>query len=77
MERAYEELGNAVVLQAVKDYRKAYKHLMRYPHSLKAKHEVGNIEAFFRNQRFNLFTGLDGEMILDRLQEELESGVKR
>lgn len=58
----YERLGNAVVLQAVRDWRAARKH-----HDTRTMHEC---EEFFLSGRFNLFTGLDGEALLEKLRKE-------
>lgn len=68
----YEALGNAVVLQAVKDYRRAYKRLLRHPNDHLAKRDVDEIEKFFTSAYFNIFTDLDGEMLMHRLQDEME-----
>ena len=70
----YEALGNAVVLQAVKDYRRAYKRLLRHPKDHQAKRDVNEIEQFFTSGYFNTFTELDGTMLLHRLQDEMEEG---
>lgn len=70
----YEALGNAVVLQAVKDYRRAYKRLMRHPKDHQAERDVDEIEQFFTSDHFNTFTELDGTMLLHRLQDEMEEG---
>ena len=70
----WEALGNAVVLQAVKDYRQAYKRLKRHPNDHIAERDVKEIEGFFMSQHFNLFTALDGESLMYRLQDEMEEG---
>ena len=58
----YEALGNAVVLQAVKDWRSARKR-----NDTRTIHEC---EAFFLSGRFSLFTDLDGEALLQKLSRE-------
>ena len=68
----WQALGNAVVLQAVKDYRQAYRRLRRHPNDHMAKRDVDEIERFFTGAHFNIFTELDGEMLLSRLQDEME-----
>ena len=68
----YEALGNAVVLQAVKDYSRAYKRLLRHPNDHLAKRDVAEIEKFFTSAYFNIFTDLEGEMLMHRLQDEME-----
>lgn len=68
----WQALGNAVVLQAVKDYRQAYKRLKRHPNDHLAERDVKEIERFFTSQYFNTFTELDGEMLMHRLQDEMD-----
>lgn len=68
----YEALGNAVVLQAAKDYRAAYKRWKRHPEDAEVKSSLSQIERFFQSQRFHLFTELDGKALLHRLRKELE-----
>lgn len=67
----YKSLGNAVVLQAVKDYRAATKKLSRGRRNLEAEKMKEDCERFFRSQRFNIFTDLDGKDILSRLEKEV------
>ncbi len=70
MEYCYEEVANAVVLQAVKDYRKARKKLRHHPENEKAKDMLKECEEFFLSKRFNSFTKLDGAVLLEKLEEE-------
>ena len=51
----YEELGNAVVLQAVKDYRDAVKKLSRGKVNHAAEQMKAECERFFKSSYFNLF----------------------
>ena len=66
----YENLANAIILQAVKDYREARKKLKKRPKNEDAKLMVEDCESFFRSDWFTALTSLDGEMILRKLQEE-------
>ena len=66
----YEALGNAVVLQAVKDYRDAVKKLSRGRTNVAAESMKNECERFFTSNYFNLFTSLDGKMLLSQLQKE-------
>ena len=68
----YEALANAVVLQAVKDYRNAYKRLKRHPDDHLAQRDVKELVGFFTGPQFDLFTSLDGEMLLMKLNDEME-----
>lgn len=59
----YENLANAVVLQAVKDYRRALRCAGRTP--LRSE-----LERFFRSGWYRQLTELDGEYLMRKLQEE-------
>ena len=66
-----EALGNAVVLQAVKDYRDAVKKLSRGKVNHTGEQTKHECETFFESQYFNLFTSLDGKALLSRLKREV------
>lgn len=67
--KPYEELANAIILQAVKDYRKALRTLSRYPYNRPAQYERGRIERFFRSEWFGVLTRLDPETLIHRLKQ--------
>ena len=56
---AYENLANAIVLLAVKDYRDSKHPATR-----------ASIERFFRSQWFQVLTSLDGEKLIADLRRE-------
>lgn len=66
----YQALGNAVVLQAVKDYRDAVKKLSRGKRNSSAEATKAECERFFKSGHFNIFTELDGEVLLSQLEKE-------
>lgn len=63
----YRELANAIILQAVKDYRKALKHDERG-----RKREI---ERFFRSEYFTVLTNISGEMLIRKLRAEVKEVV--
>ncbi len=67
----YEQLANAIVLQAVKDYRVALKRLKKHPNNKDAAIERDSIERFFRSGYFGILTDIDPEYLIDRLNEEV------
>ena len=67
-----EALGNAVVLQAVKDYREAVKKLSRGKKNSSAEATKAECERFFKSGHFNIFTSLDGVALLSQLEKEAE-----
>ena len=69
----YEDLANAIVLQAAKDYRKALKTLRVYPKSRSAKADRDELERFFRSPWYARLTSVDGETLIRKIREEVES----
>lgn len=67
----YEALGNAVVLQAVKDYRDAVQKLSRGKKNTIAESTKQECERFFQSSYFNVFTQLDGKALLSQLEKEV------
>ena len=67
----YEALGNAVVLQAVKDYRNAVHKLSRGKKNTIAESTKQECERFFQSPYFNVFTQLDGKALLSQLEKEV------
>ena len=66
----YENLANAIILQAVKDYRMALKSLKANPRNRTAMADKDEIERFFRSDWFSVLTRVDGEMLIRSLQME-------
>lgn len=66
----YEDLANAIVIQAAKDYRGANAVLRRKPGSYAAKAMKLDVERFFASPWFGELTNLDPHILLSRLQEE-------
>lgn len=66
----YENLANAIILLAVKDYRKARKKAKYHPKNKKAKFMIDDCEIFFRSDWFKMLTAIDGEQLLKQLREE-------
>lgn len=68
----YENLAQAIIMQAVKDYRRARHKLNTHPKSISAAREVADCERFFKSGWFTELSGLDGSIILQKLKEEIE-----
>lgn len=66
----YTELANAIVQQAVKDYRKARNMLKKRPENQTWGKVKKDCLKFFHSRWFRILTDVDPEMILDRLQQE-------
>ena len=69
----YENLANAIILQAAKDYRMALKSLKANPRNRTAQADKTEIERFFRSQWYSALTSVDGEMLIRSLQKEVDA----
>ena len=70
-EDPYERLANAIVLQAVSDYRVALKKIKAHPKNREAISEALEIEKFFRSGWYSQLTDVDGEYLIRRIQDEI------
>lgn len=70
MTEPYENLANAIVMQAVKDYREARHKLRRRPKNADAQLMIEDCERFFQSEWFETLTNVNGEVILKKLQQE-------
>ena len=68
----YENLANAIILQAAKDYRAALKRTHHHPHDRDAAIKRAECERFFRSGWFGMLTSLDAEELIRRLQMEVQ-----
>lgn len=80
----YQRLANAIVILAAKDYRAVLKKLKKYanvkktdpkklsPGEKDAKAEKASIERFFRSSWFSTLTSVEPEMLIRRLQKEVD-----
>lgn len=74
---AAEELANAVVIQAAKDYRKAMKELWLCPRNANARNMLRDCENFFKSRYFNMFTAINGVWLMNKLKEEFNTKTKK
>ena len=59
----YEKLANAIIMQAVKDFRPAYRRLRRHPNDKLAEATVREITL----------TDLDGPALLQRIMKDIDN----
>ena len=69
----YEILANAIILQAVKDYRMALKSRKANSRNRTAQADKAEIERFFRSQWYSALTSVDGEMLIRSPQKEVDA----
>lgn len=65
-EKNYEFLSEAIVIQAVKDYRRANSQSVR-----------NEVKRFFLSDWFYDLTGANGRMLFERLEQERRKKPKR
>lgn len=74
-ENPYERLANAVVLQAVADYRTALRKVRKNPKNREALDTALQIEKFFRSQWYQTLTSVDGEYLITQLRKEASQAI--
>lgn len=69
---AIDLLGNAIILQAVDDYRRALRRLTHEDDEKRrrARRNIKEIEQFFRSRWFAALTNLNPETLIARLKGE-------
>lgn len=67
----YEEFGNAIILQAVKDYRVALVALKKNPKNIAAARDRADCERFFSGKWFAELTSIDGSLLMEKLKREV------
>ena len=68
----YEQLANAIVLQAVRDYREANKKLHGRRRNKEAEITKDECLRFFRSGWFQALTSVDAEYLIRKLDQEVE-----
>ena len=70
MSDPYESLANAIILQAVKDWRDSVKKLNKRPRFQPAIDMKKECEEFFLSDYFKILSSVDGEWLLTKLKKE-------
>ena len=69
METCYTNLANAIILLAVKDYRRALRRLKKFPGDKDAIIRKLECEQFFCSGCFEVLTSMEGEVLLRKLYQ--------
>ena len=69
-EEGIENLANAIILQVVKDYRKALKGFSINGKSSTAV--IADCERFFRSDWYRQLTNVDGEYLIINIRKEFD-----
>lgn len=67
----YQNLANAIILLAVKDYKTVLRRLMRNPRSQDAQREKRRLERFFFSQWYGILTDLDPKRLISGVMRQL------
>lgn len=67
----WEALANAIILQAVEDYRKARSRVRMMPDQKEAQRRIREVERFFESEWFHRLADTDGKRILEYLKKEI------
>ena len=73
----YEALANAIIIQAAKDFRAAYKRMKRFPNNARAQDEVRDITKFFCSEWFEALSDADGPMLLRKIKDEIDNPTRK
>ena len=71
MTEPYQDLANAIILMAVKDYRDALKKLKKRPCYGPAQNMKNEVERFFRSDWYRELTSVDGNILIKKLKSEV------
>ena len=67
----YDKLADAIVLQAVKDYRALLRKWKKNTSNREVMRELSKIEKFFRSEWYLLLTNVDPEFLIEKLRKEI------
>lgn len=70
-----ENMANAIVLQAVADYRNALNGVGYGP--IPAEQVIVELEKFFRSTWYQMLTRVKGEYLIERLKQEHQEKLKK
>ena len=70
MREPFEVLANAIIIQAVEDWREAVRVLNERTGDVDARHMKDECEAFLLSDRYEQLTELDGARLLRMLRKE-------
>ena len=77
IETAYENCGNAIIIQAAEDYKRAYKAVMSGKASYEMRARAEECEDFFESEWFKELTSIDEKRLMQKLREESRNVKKK
>jgi hypothetical protein len=67
----YENLANAIVAQAARDYLTALKKLKKNPGNRTAMDDAMQLEKFFHSGWYGVLTSIDGDYLIRKQREKV------
>lgn len=67
----YQDLANAIVAQAARDYMAALKKLKKNPRNKEAMDSAMELEQFFHSDWYGVLTTVDPDYLIRRLREKV------
>ncbi|MCH4000657.1 MAG: hypothetical protein LKF15_10635 [Lachnospiraceae bacterium] len=67
----YENLANAIIIQAADDYVAALKRIQKNPGNKAALHDAMSIENFFHSGWFGVLTSVDPDYLIEGLRKKV------
>lgn len=68
----YEKLAKAIIEQAVKDYKSAYKKIIRNPGDIEAIRQKREIEDFFYSDLFEALTDINPQVLMKKIIDSVK-----
>lgn len=68
----YHDLANAIILQAVKDYKSALFRLDDNPNNRDARYDKKSLEKFFRSKWYATLTEVDPNRLMSEVQRQVK-----
>ncbi len=68
----YHDLANAIILQAVKDYKNALFRLDDNPNNRDARYDKKSLEKFFRSKWYATLTEVDPNRLMSEVQRQVK-----
>lgn len=65
---AFEDLANAVIIKAARDYKKTLRRLRQEPNNIDLLYKRERLEKFFHSEWFYILSNVDGDMLIQKLQ---------
>ena len=71
-DEGYHALAQAIIMQAIKDFRPAYLRLITHPDDQAATKRAKEITQFFCSEYFCLLSNADGPRLLKKIMEQID-----